>query len=921
MPLAPNTIEDIQNIGVGKQSVRRVDTLLPSLPSADPDVEVPPDFDLKKITKAYVTTVHEELVWQQSAGLGGHTLVSLYTSHIDQLLQYLFNAATNIYVRRYTRLKQRCAVLAQGGYGRAELNPYSDIDLLFLYHWKVTPYVEAVCETIYYSLIDAGFVVGQAVRTTRECARMAGQDLQVKTSLIDARPLCGDGQLIEEFITTLEREIVSKQPKRFFQEKAQESQQRYERHGNSTYRLEPNIKESPGGLRDLHTAWWLARVKFKAKSWNELLQKGIIHKHTLSKVEEARDFLWRVRNGLHLATQKEQDQLSVEQQELLAPQLGFADAAGLMYAYYQHATTLQTFSQTMIERCRETSRPSLFLRRRRARDIRAGVRIVNDSLVVIKPEILTADPTNMVSVFHDVQRHGVRLDQATQEVIRDTLHQLPLNVGETPAVRDAFYTILSWKQRVADTLRSMHSLGVLGWVLPEFGQMRWRIQRDLYHVYTVDEHTLYGIEELERLRDGIYKAELPLLTQVMREIDKTELLFLSMLYHDVGKGHGSAHDERSAVMVQKAAERWQLPADDAQEWYRLVQLHLRMSYIAQRRDISDDALIAEFARTVGTPDVLKKLYLLTFADMKAVGPKVWNTWKAGLLGELYLRTLERFETGESAEQDPEARLRRLKEYLATLLTTEGKATAEQVCVFLDSMPDRYFLSTPTEAILRHFQLITRFTQQEREATSADAYRVSITHFPEREYSELTIVTYDRPGLFALLTGVLAVNNLNIARAHISTSQAGIALDVFWLSHADRPEMVMDADLLSRIHDRLGAVLSGKRTLDNLLQATRPPSFLDKRDGRIPTEVTVDNIGSPRYTVIDVTAPDRSGFLFRVTSALFQLGLTIHLAKITTNVNQVLDVFYVTNSQGTKVANPDLLAEELRRRVFDAEGQA
>ena len=916
MPLAPNTEERT----IGKQSVRPSVPLLPPLPSADPDVEAGPDFDLKKITKAYVTAVREDVASQHAAGLSGQALVSLYTNRIDQLLHYLYNAATNIYVRRYTRLKQRCAVFAQGGYGRAELNPYSDIDLLFLYHWKVTPYVEAVCETIYYSLIDAGFVVGQAVRTTRECTRMASQDLQVKTSLIDARPLCGDEQLIEEFISALEREVVSKQPKRFFQEKAQESQQRYERHGNSTYRLEPNIKESPGGLRDLHTAWWLARVKFKINSWNELLQKGILHKHTLSQVEEARDFLWRVRNGLHLANHKEQDQLTIEQQELLAPQLGFADAASLMYAYYQHATTLQTFSQTMIERCQETSRPSLFLRRRRGRDIREGVRIVNDKLVVTKPEILTVDPTNMVSIFHDAQRHGVCLDQATQGLIRDTLTQLSPVVAETPAVREALFAILSWKQRVADTLRAMHSLGVLGWVLPEFGQMQWRIQRDLYHVYTVDEHTLYGVEELEHLRDGVYKAELPLLTQVMREIDKVELLFLSMLYHDVGKGHGSEHDERSAVMVQQAAERWHLPADDAHEWSLLVQLHLRMSYIAQRRDISDDGLIAEFASTVGTLDVLKKLYLLTFSDMKAVGPKVWNAWKAGLLDELYLRTLERFETGESAEQDPEARLRRLKERLASLLTTEGKASAQQIDAFWDSMPDRYFLSTPAEAVLRHFQLISQFMQQERQAAaSADAYRISISHFPEREYSELTIVTHDRPGLFALLTGVLAVNNLNIARARISTSQTGIALDVFWLSHTDRPEVVMDTDLLARIHDRLSAVLSGKRTLDDLLQATRPPSFLNKRDGRIPTEVTVDNIGSPRYTVIDITAPDRSGFLFRVTSALFQLGLTIHLAKITTNVNQVLDVFYVTDSRGAKVANSDLLADELRRRIFETEG--
>ena len=479
--------------------------------------------------------------------------------------------------------------------------------------------------------------------------------------------------------------------------------------------------------------------------------------------------------------------------------------------------------------------------------------------------------------------------------------------------------MLNWKQGVADTLWLMHSLGVLGWILPEFGDMQWRIQRDLYHVYAVDEHTLYGVAALEQLREGRFKEDLPLLTQVMREIDRVELLFLSMLYHDVGKGHGSEHDQRSAAMVRRAAERWGMAEDDAHEWYLLVQHHLLMSYIAQRRDISDDALIAEFARTVETQDVLKKLYLLTFADMKAVGPKVWNSWKAGLLNELYLRTLERFETGLSVEEDPQARVRRRKDALAALLPSQGQAAPDQVRAFLADMPDSYFLSTPEENIPDHFRLITRFSQT-TDGPQGEPYRLSLAHFPEREYSELTIVTRDRPGLFALLTGVLAANNLNVASARISTSRDGIALDVFRVSHLGRAEVVMDSELWSRLQTRLEAVLRGERTLEDLLQTIRSPSYLKKRHSRIPTEVTVDNDGSPVYTVIDVTAPDQTGFLFRVTAALFQLGLLIHLAKITTNVNQVLDVFYVTDSRGSRIDDPDQLAAALRQRIVDAEGE-
>ena len=935
--------EEVQSITPGASPAGAIFPILPALPSPDPDVEAPLDFDLKKISKAYVTHVREELLRQQGAGVGGRTLVTEYTAQLDRLIQYLFTAATQLYARRYTRLQQRCAVFAQGGYGRGELNPYSDIDLLFLYRWKITPYVETVCETIYYSLIDTGLVVGHAVRTIRECSRMANQDLQIKTSLLDARPLCGDEQLSKEFSAVLERDIISKQPKRFFQDKSQESASRHERYGNSVYRLEPNIKESPGGLRDLHTAWWLAKVNFKVHTWNELFQKGILQEKTLGEVEEARDFLWRIRNGMHLTSQAEHDQLTFEQQEQLAPQLGFTDPASFMYEYYRHATTLHTFSQIMQERCLDTSRPS-FLRRTRGREIREGVKIAQGTLSVTKAKILTEQPINMVTIFHDAQRHGAHLERTTQQLIRQTLSQLPAALGETQELRAALYAILSWKQGVADTLWAMHSLGVLGWLLPEFGQMQWRIQRDLYHVYTVDEHTLHGVAVLEDLRNGRYKEESPLLTQVMREIDKVELLFLSMLYHDVGKGHGGEHDERSAAMVQKAAARWNMSEDDTHEWYLLVQHHLRMSYIAQRRDISEDALIAEFAQTVGTETVLKKLYLLTFADMKAVGPKVWNSWKGGLLDELYLRTLERFETDESAAEDPEARLQRRKEHLAAILSAEEKATSGQVTQFLACMPDRYFLATPEESVPNHFRLMSRFIQTKNRQPvhtitpqsseqnlseknppeknpEGNPYRISLAHFPEREYSELTVVTDDKPGLFALLTGVLAVNNLNVAGARISTSQDGIAVDVFRLSHAERPEVVMDADLWSRIQTRLDTVLRGERTLEDLLQATRGPAFLNKRDARIPTEVAVDNIGSPDYTVIDITAPDRTGFLFRVTAALFQLGLIIHLAKITTNVNQVLDIFYVTSRTGTKVQDPDQLADALRQRIFDTEGQA
>lgn len=890
---------------------------LPPLPSADLEVPADARLNLRDISKTYHARVQEEMAKLHAEGASGTTVVDLYTRHIDRLVSYLFEAATRLYARRYSQLHQRCAVFALGGYGRGELNLYSDIDLLFLHPWKITPYVETVCETIYYSLMDAGFTVGQAVRNVPMCVRLANQDLTVKTSLLDNRYLCGDETLKKEFVTAMEREIVGKHADRFFQEKAQESRDRHQKYGGAIYMLEPNLKEGQGGLRELHTAGWLAKVKYKVREIRELIPKGIISAAQLSAVDDARDFIWKIRNELHILARAENDHLTFEYQDQLAPVHGFPDVTSFMRCYYGHATTIHEFSRLMLERCLETPRFYSFIGRPRGRTIRDGVRVLDEVLIITKAELFTHDPLNIVTIFHDAQRHGVRVGEGARQFVRDAIARTPPETAASSAMRDAFFAILKWKQRVAPTLREMHEVGVLEWLLLEFGRLRWRTQRDLYHVFTVDEHTLHGVAEMERLRDGEYKNKLPLLTQVMREVDRVEILFLAMLFHDVGKGYGQEHSERGARMVDSAATRWQFSPDDTHEWYLLVLHHLFMSHIAQRRDLSDDAVIANFASTVGTPALLKKLFILTFSDMKSVGPKVWNAWKGGLLDELYCRTLERFEKGASVEEEREARLVRCKERLTALLTPTG--TPDQIATFLEAMPDNYFLSTPEESVPGHFQLVNRF-RRSHEEDDGDPYRASVVHYREREFSELTVVTKDRPGLVAMLTGVLATNTLNVVSARISTSRDGVALDVFRLSHLDRRDIVMDQDTWTRVYARLGVVLRGERTMEEMLRSVQTPSYLTKRNSRISTEVTVDNEGSPYYSLVDVTAPDRVGFLFSVTYALFQLDLQIHLAKITTNVDQVLDVFYVTDRNGLKVTDPKALETALLSQLASGEAR-
>ena len=891
---------------------------LPPLPSADPDVALGSDWDLKTLAHTYRTHVYKALEQQQALHRSGRSLVLLHTQLIDRFVRYVFAAGIRLYARRYTSLSQRCCLFAVGGYGRTELSPHSDIDLLFLYHWKITPFAETLWETIYYCLMDAGWKVGHAVRNIRECIRHANKDTEIKTTLLDSRYLCGDNSLSNEFEINIARDVVRIGGAEFIRRKQSELLARHGRHGDSLYLLEPNVKEGCGGLRDLHTAWWLAKVNFDSPNLRALSAVGVVREEALITVEAAQDFLWRVRGALHLLEQSGQDTLTFERQDHIAPRLGFDDAADLMRTYYRHVTTIHDFAQVVLEKCLIPTRTLRFLNRPRRRELRNGISIIEESLQLTKPEILREDPTNFVTMFRDAQIHGLSFTRDTKEAVERALNFTPELTALNPTIRDVFLSILSNKRGVAPIIRSMHELGVLSWLLPEFGHLKWHTQRDLYHIYAIDEHTLHGMRELDRLRDGDYKETLPLLTQVMREIDRTDLLFLAMLFHDVGKGFGVEHSEQSASFVTRAAKRWQMSGDDAHEWGVLVRQHLFMSHIAQRRDLSDDAQIADFARAVENPGCLKRLYLLTFADMKAVGPKVWNSWKASLLEELYLRTLERFEKGVSVEEDQVARVKRRKSRIARSLS--GRGEAHKITSFIESMPDRYFLTTPEKAIPEHFHLINKFETQSSDKAQAP-FGALLKHFEDHEYSELTLVTIDRRGLFSMLAGVLAASGLSISGARMAIGPTDVALGVFRLPHLERQELILSESVWNRFYTRLGSVLRGEQTAQELVEATKSPAFLRQQKGRGKIDIRIDNATSPTYTLIDITAFDRVGLLFDVTQSLLELNLSIHLSKITTNVEHVLDVFYVTDQKGAKVYNTDEITSTLQARLLASEQAA
>jgi len=725
------------------------------LPDVDGDIDAAP-----RLVGPYLERARDEIRVRHDRGASGLVVVAAYTDAIDRLVRFLFGNAAVHFQTRTPLITQRCAIVAQGGYGRAELNPYSDIDLLVLYPWKVTPYVETIADAILYPLWDAGLQVGHALRNVRECARWAARDLKAKTAILDARYLCGDESVYAEFDDEMREHVWSENQAGFVREKLAESIERHDKAGDTIYLLQPQLKDGKGGLRDLHTALWLAKVRFRVRTMRELVVLNVLSEREVQELEDALDFLWRVRNGMHLVANAHQDLLTFDLQETLAAAFGFGEGQvgreAFMRTYYRHATTANRVSEAVIARCVQSAEP--YRGRLTVRTIREGMRIVRDVLVVGR-ERFEQDPATLVEVFLESQRHRVALADSTREAIRATASQVAA-VRDDPRAARAFRAIMRAKYGVADTVGAMHDLGVLQAFIPEFAHLESLISHDPFHTYTVDHHTLLAVREIERLRDGEFLDVLPHLTEVVRELPQPELIMMGMLFHDIGKGWADNHPARGATMMHGLGIRLGLHEDEIAATEFLVREHLTMSHLAQHRDVHDDRLVIDFCRTCGSVENLERLYVLTYADMRAVGPGVWNAWRGMLVTELYVRAREVFERGAFVPEDRAARADRVR---ARVRSAAGLAAADTLERLTAIMPDSYFLSTPEDVLTNHAELIRRLETREAEGESP----VVVTHgadYPELDYLELAIATRDRPGLFAMITGVLAGEGLNILAA-------------------------------------------------------------------------------------------------------------------------------------------------------------
>ena len=784
-------------------------------------------------------------------------------------------------------------LIAVGGYGRAELAPYSDVDLLLLYSSSKKEDLPPLIEKILYPLWDLGLEVSCSSRSIGECLKMAQSDLHIKTGLIDGRYLDGEYEFFRRLYSLFTKRVLHRNVQKFAEAMANDLHLRNQKYEDPAYALEPNIKEGEGGLRDFQIGRWTIRAKYKTDRWDSILFPD--HSRML---ERSLQFLWAVRNQLHLLSGRKQDHLTFELQEKIAPVLGLPGTEGIekmMRQYHLSTQRISTFVYDILDRTLHEpswAKKTFFFFQRKKIDENFGT--AYGELHLFDPVTFKRDPSQLMTLFKHCQAYRTHMDFRTEEAVVEALPFVDDRFRATEGVNQTFLSILRRGDAVDTILKKMHELGLLSRYIPEFSEIEGKVHYDLYHVHPVDTHSILAVEELRKLRGGLYQQAYPLLTSLIREMENPEILFLTTLLHDIGKGMDGDHSLIGKEMVKRIGERMGLLVEDRELIEFLVSHHLYMIETAFRRDLHDEQVILRFADEVKDVSRLKMLYLLTFADIKAVGPEAWTSWKNTLLMELFLKVLHFFEKGAVA--GPFLRRDELIEKLQTSLPREI------ISEYAEHLPDRYLSCYSSDEIAHHLDL----------ARSVEEKLLLVEWEIEDEIqARVTICTKDRYGLFSKITGSMFLNRLNILEAQIHTWGNGIILDTFWVVDATR-----NADRrLQEFRKDLEEILGGTVSLRDLLAKRKESNGIKQKViPRVSQEVKVNNEDSDFYTIVEVIGEDRLGILYEITQALTNHGCDIHFARISTLGNRIVDVFYVQDEWGEKIKEKNR-TDQLKRTVL------
>jgi [protein-PII] uridylyltransferase len=809
---------------------------------------------------------------------------------------------------------ERLVVAAVGGYGRGELAPYSDVDLLFLHPYKRTPHTEQMIEFLLYKLWDLGLKVGQATRSTDECVRHARNDLQICTSLLEARFLWGDRALFDEFAARFEDEVVAGRGRTFVEAKLAERDARHQRTGDSRYLLEPNIKEGKGGLRDLQTLFWLGRFLYRIEQPDELVAHGVLNQATLRQFGKARRFLWAVRCHLHYLTDRPEERLTFDLQPEVARRMGYRDrktsrsVERFMKHYYLVAKEVGALTRIFCAALEEQHRrrPRLGLARlglgRRRID---GMIVQGGRIAPATPDLFERQPIAMLQLFQLAQERDLDIHPEALRAVTQSLRRVDAELRKDPAANALFLKMLTARKDPATALRRMNEAGLLGRFLPEFGRVVAQMEHSLYHVYTIDEHTIRAIGVLHQIEAGELESELPLATSLMPKVLSRTELYTALLFHDLGKARGGDHSEIGAQLVRSAGPRLGLSDEQIETVSWLVRHHLLLSRVAFKRDIEDPKTVADLVDIIQSPERLRLLLVLTAADIRAVGPNVWNGWKGQLLRDIYHEADAAIAGGDASGRRRD-RVEAAKRALAAAL---ADWPADEVERFLARHDPRYWVSFDLATHQRHAELV-------REAEAAG--RTLTLDFRSdrfRARTEVVLFAPDHPGLFMKVAGALALSGASIVDARIFTTTDGMALDSFGIQDVQERGAVDDPARLARIRHNVERALAGEIWLDQALAGRRSlPQRADVFE--VEPRVLIDNAASRTHTVLELNGRDRPGLLYEVAKTLKDLGMVISSAHISTYGERVVDVFYVKDVFGLKIIQPAKM-RQIQRRLTGA----
>ena len=819
--------------------------------------------------------------------------ISSYAFLTDCLVTSTWKFATEIQFPSHNPTEaEKLSIISVGGYGRREMAPFSDVDLLFLTPYKMTPWSENVIETVLYLLWDLKLKVGHSSRSIKDCLRLGSDDYTIRTAMLEHRFVCGDINLASQLNEKLWKNLFSGTAKDFISAKLIERENRHEKHGQR-YMVEPNVKEGKGGLRDLQSLYWIAKYVYQTQNISDLVDLNVFRSDEYLQFEQAEEFLWAVRCQMHHLADRAIEQLSFDLQVEVASAMGYHDSRDqraveiFMQDYFRHATRVGDLTRiflTSLEAVHAKDEPLLERIFKRKPKIDNDYIVIHNRLAIKSEKEFLTNPINLLKLFSEALRTGLLIHPNAMRLVSANLAMVNNEFRASTEAQQIFLELLLKHGNPERALRRMNELGFLAKFIPEFEPIVAMMQFNMYHSYTVDEHTIQCLKTLAQIEKSELVEELPIASSILKDGVNRKVIYIALLLHDIGKGRSDDHSILGAKIAKQVSPRLGLNKQETETVEWLVRYHLLMSDMAQKRDISDPRTVRDFAKAVQSVKRLNLLTVLTVCDIRSVGPDTWNNWKATLIRQLYAETKAILEQGAEA-LNRENRMTEAKKALREKLSEWDN---KDIKIETGRHYPPYWQGFQVDAQFAFAKLLRNL--------GADEIKIELTPDTDRDATRICFALSDHPGIFSRLAGALALVGANVVDARSYTSKDGFATAAFWIQDGDGSPY--NQARFSRLRRMIEKTLSGEVITR---EAIKERDKFKKREKafKVPTSVTFDNEGSEIYTIIEVDTRDRPGLLFDLTRTLANMNVYIASAVIATYGEQVVDSFYVKDMFGLK----------------------